>query len=752
MTAIERRYDIDWLRVIAIALLLIYHIGIAFQPWGVFIGFIQNTDSLEWLWAPMSMLNIWRIPLLFFVSGMGVSFALKKRSWKQLFVERSKRILVPFLFGMVAIVPLHVLLWQKYYSQDLSYTLHPVHLWFLANIFIYVILLAPLFFYMKKNREGKIGRWMDKLFRNPLGMLIMIALFVIEAIAMNPESYATFSFAVHGFLVGFLAFLFGFILIYTGETSRRTVIKWKWAALIAGAILFTVRYALFDLVAPNYLVAIESCLWIFAAFGFGFRYLNRPGKAVVYLSQAAYPVYILHMLFLYLGSALIMPLEISALLKFILIILFTFAGCMLTYELIIRRVNFIRPLFGLKINKSDVMKASNKFKLNTVVLKIVVLSLLFVSCDKFDSSAQNSYKTPENLDDGLSISTLEEVGMDTQKILKAADRISMGWHNEVHSMLIYKDNMLVFEEYFSGHKYKWDAPKHHGEMVEWDYDMHHPIMSCTKSFVSACIGIAIDKGYIDDVNQSIFDYLPDYQHLNVDNKNYITIEHLLTMSIGLAWDEWSAPHGTAANDCDAMYLATDDPIQFVLERYWWAEPGTLFTYNSGNQTILAEILKNASGMDIDEFSMKYLFSPLGIDSTVWTAFPNGMIDGGGSLRISPRAMLKFGVTYLNDGVWNGDEIIAEDWVEKSAKLYNNNSGINIPGEDTGKNGYSYSWWTHDFKYGGEELQSFRAGGWGGQEIIVIPERDMVIVFTGGNYAANNSLFKIIERYILPSIE
>ena len=92
MTAIERRYDIDWLRVIAIALLLIYHIGIAFQPWGVFIGFIQNTESLDWLWAPMSMLNIWRIPLLFFVSGMGVSFALMKRNWKQLFVERSRRL------------------------------------------------------------------------------------------------------------------------------------------------------------------------------------------------------------------------------------------------------------------------------------------------------------------------------------------------------------------------------------------------------------------------------------------------------------------------------------------------------------------------------------------------------------------------------------------------------------------------------------------------------------------------------------
>ena len=97
MLPTERRYDIDWLRVIAIALLLVYHIAIAFQPWGVFIGFIQNAESLDSLWVPMSMLNIWRIPLLFAVSGMGVSFALRKRNWKQLILERTRRILLPFL-------------------------------------------------------------------------------------------------------------------------------------------------------------------------------------------------------------------------------------------------------------------------------------------------------------------------------------------------------------------------------------------------------------------------------------------------------------------------------------------------------------------------------------------------------------------------------------------------------------------------------------------------------------------------------
>src|SRR5262245_12523992 len=112
MTNLDRRYDIDWLRVIAIGLLLIYHVALGFQPWGVMIGFIANAKPWTSLWTPMAMLNIWRIPLLFFVSGMGVYFAMQKRNWSELMAERGARILIPFLFGVFAIVPLHMLIWR----------------------------------------------------------------------------------------------------------------------------------------------------------------------------------------------------------------------------------------------------------------------------------------------------------------------------------------------------------------------------------------------------------------------------------------------------------------------------------------------------------------------------------------------------------------------------------------------------------------------------------------------------------------
>jgi len=341
----KRRYDIDWLRIIAIGLLLIYHITIAFQPWGVFIEFIQSEKSLESVWIPMAMLNVWRIPLLFFVSGMGVSFAIRKRNWKQILFERTKRIFLPFIFGIFFIVPIHIFLWQKYYIQDMIYSPNPGHLWFLANIFIYVIMLSPVFFY----ENGRIVKLLKNLFRNPLGLLLIVAAFILEAVLVKPEIFEMYVMTLHGFLLGLLAFLFGFCFAISGNTFWQTVLKWRWLYLSVAVILFSIRLIVFQLKSPNYLMAIESNLWIFAVFGFAYKFLNRPGKTLSYLSQAAYPIYIIHMIFLYLGSYFIMPLAIPTILKFILIEAFTGIGCFTFYELIIRRINFLRPLFGLKM-------------------------------------------------------------------------------------------------------------------------------------------------------------------------------------------------------------------------------------------------------------------------------------------------------------------------------------------------------------------------------------------------------------------
>ncbi|MFC2009804.1 serine hydrolase domain-containing protein [Chloroflexota bacterium] len=386
--------------------------------------------------------------------------------------------------------------------------------------------------------------------------------------------------------------------------------------------------------------------------------------------------------------------------------------------------------------------------MNKTFLLIVILSLLITGC-QLGPSIQYSYQPPENTNDGLEVSTLDNVNIDPELMEKLVNEINRGKYDEVHSLLILKDNKLVFEEYFQGHKFQWDASKAHGELVAWGKSMDHMVMSVTKSFTSICVGIAVDEGFIGSVHQSIFDYLPEYQHLNTDGKDKITIEHLLTMRSGLKWDEWNAAPNSGENDIGALWFySSNDPVTSILQMPLTDTPGTGFNYSGGNMIILGEIIKNAASMNLDEFSEQYLFQPLGIDSAYWDQFDNGVIDGAGGLHLTPRDMGKVGVTFLNMGGWNDNKIISEQWVNKSATSFPGNDGINVPGTDERNTGYSYTWWTKSFS---DSVNIYYAGGWGGQFIIVTPEINTVIILTGGNYEDKVKIFEILKEYILPAL-
>jgi len=381
-----------------------------------------------------------------------------------------------------------------------------------------------------------------------------------------------------------------------------------------------------------------------------------------------------------------------------------------------------------------------------ITILIIIPELSILDCV---NRSEYTYQSPENINDGFEVGSLDEVNIDSMLIEKAVKEIRCGRYPEVHSMLIFKDDKLVFEEYFMGHKWQWDAPNHHGELVSWNMSMTHNIHSDTKSITSACIGIAIDLGFIESVNQSIFDYLPDHQHLSIEGKHRITIEHLLTMTSGLRWPEWSAPYSSMDNPEVGIWWSEKDPVSYILEKPLIAEPGTYFIYSGGNMKVLGEILRYASNMSLDDFSNKYLFEPLGIDSANWTErFVSGVINAAAGLILTPRDMTKIGATFLNSGVWNETQIISEQWVEKSAIPYPSNTWIDVPGEDSGILGYSYSWWTKQYS----KSNMYSAGGFGGQHIMVLPEVNTVVVFTGGNYLTYRPPYKILEEYIIPSIE
>ncbi len=369
----DRRYDIDWLRVIAIGLLIIYHIAIIFQPWAVFIGFMRSTELMESLWYPMTLLNVWRIPLLFFVSGMGVYFAMQKRNVKQLLLERGRRILLPYLFGIVAVAPLHLFIFQDFYGLQFDYHAHPAHLWFLGNLVIYILILFPVFFYLLNKQDGKLRKLLIKIFSNPFGPLVISIFFVLEVLIVKPQIYALYAQTFHGYAMGFLAFFFGFILVYVGPAFWNTVQKWKAVYLGAAALLFAIRLFMFKTNGPNHLMAIESNLWIMSLLGYAYQYLNRPSKALSYLNKAVYPIYIVHMFVLYGAAWLVLPLEIPVFLQFILIVIITTVVCMALFE-ILKRIPILRNAFGIngklvtrrkssaaKPNKSLTNNHSNSF-------------------------------------------------------------------------------------------------------------------------------------------------------------------------------------------------------------------------------------------------------------------------------------------------------------------------------------------------------------------------------------------------------
>jgi len=325
-----RRYDIDWIRVIAIGLLIIYHAAIAFQPWGAMIAFPTNKESWPGLWFPMAILNVWRIPLLFFVSGMGVYFAMRSRRPKELILERGRRIFIPYVFGIFVIVPIQVAIWRMQWI----YVYDPAHLWFLGNIFVYVLIFALPFYYIKM-----------KSLSAPIVILLFIAALVAETLIVKPFPYEMYASTWHGFFLGMIAYLFGYVF----ASSDMQLGKLTWVALAVAAGLAAFRLSQHSYV---WLTPMESACWILSVIGLGQRYLNKKSAVLAYLSQAAYPVYIVHMIFQFLVSAFIFPLSMPVQLKFVLLVILTLAGCLVVFE-IIKKMTLTRFLFGLKNVRSS---------------------------------------------------------------------------------------------------------------------------------------------------------------------------------------------------------------------------------------------------------------------------------------------------------------------------------------------------------------------------------------------------------------
>jgi len=376
---------------------------------------------------------------------------------------------------------------------------------------------------------------------------------------------------------------------------------------------------------------------------------------------------------------------------------------------------------------------------NTVEVSLLDEPEVMVYCR---ATARYLYAIPEQVDDGWETASLADVGMSVEPMAELMDSIRTGYYEEVHSVLIVKENRLVFEAYFPGHDFGYTGENFLGRYINFDRDTRHNTHSATKSIISAIVGIAIDQGFIPDEDEKIFTYFDSHAVLNVGAKDSITIKHLLTMTSGLQWNEWDAPVGGGENDVD-YFNNSSDPIYYFLSKLLLHEPGTTFYYNGGGVDILGEIVTRATGVRVDRFADEHLFGPLGITNYVFQRLPNGLMACHGDIYIRPRDLAKFGFLYLNRGVWQGQRIVSEAWVQKSVAPTVSLFNWHLYWADD----YGYLWWMKDYYHNGNTYSSFKALGWGGQEIMVFPDSEMVVVFTGANYMQNPPCDELLMRFI-----
>jgi CubicO group peptidase (beta-lactamase class C family) len=306
-------------------------------------------------------------------------------------------------------------------------------------------------------------------------------------------------------------------------------------------------------------------------------------------------------------------------------------------------------------------------------------------------------------------STPEKQGLDAAKLRDMTKDVRKNIPQATCIMVV-RHGYVVLEEY-------WNA-KPEQPMQMW---------SATKGIISILLGISKDGGLIQDIDRPMLDYLPELKEMSHSSVGKITLHHLLTMSSGL---------GTSFSSPDQGLL--EATIRFPPSH----DAGSRFDYNESDPAIISLIISKVAQEPIPSFAKRVLFEPLGINDFKWDGgkTPGGSVD----LFLRPRDMAKIGYLYLNDGIWDGTQIVSSSWVRQSVSKQ-----IDVPERDLPKE-YQYGllWWLYKIK----SHSAFFSLGIGGQIIYVIPALDIVYVSTSkSSIDSNPELFKMPERYIVPAV-
>lgn len=309
--------------------------------------------------------------------------------------------------------------------------------------------------------------------------------------------------------------------------------------------------------------------------------------------------------------------------------------------------------------------------------------------------------------------TPESQGVDSAQLAAALEQLRPPRQN-IHSLLIVRNGYLIAEAYFF--PYEGKQP--------------HDLASVTKSLTGTLIGLAIAQGKIKSAQEPMLSFFKGRKFANPDpRKEKITLEHLLTMSSGL---------DCAGRGEPALWgmLSASDNVQYMLDRPVIAEPGSTYGYCSGGMHLLSAILTQATGMKAEAFAQQYLFAPLGIRQVKWPADPQGINHGFGNLHLLPRDLAKLGLLFLNQGKWQGRQIVPAEWLKDATRAHIKTGGA-------GTSDYGYGWRVPP----PGNLVAFEASGRGGQQLSVLPSKKTVIVLNGGGYSTGEAL-----KLILPALQ
>jgi glucans biosynthesis protein C len=369
-----REYGLDWLRVFAFCVLILYHSGMAFVSWDWHLKNPQQSGALEFF---MLFVNRWRLPLLFLISGAGVFFSLRRRSFLEFSTERLKRLLIPLLVGMFVIVPPQIYFerlsqgaqytYAEFYSSVFQFSPYPAgsfswhHLWFVAYILVYSLVGIPVFALLRGGAGQRLVTAMVQAFeRWPLLIYLVNLPNILVGVLLGPHWPQTNNLISDwANLTGaFLTFLWGFIIAsnsdFLGLITRRRR-EFLITGLAVAALFFTARYSAFtsgwsqaaSLWFWTLVSSVYGMTWIFALVGYARAIITQPSRWLTYATQAVYPFYIFHQTITVAIVYCVIPWSIGVWPKLAIVVVVTFTGSWVLFE-IVRRLNILRPLFGLK--------------------------------------------------------------------------------------------------------------------------------------------------------------------------------------------------------------------------------------------------------------------------------------------------------------------------------------------------------------------------------------------------------------------